>query len=216
VATARSLRQRTFATPRLSQKPPLARTNPASLHPTPPRAAPVSFLSPTVMDSQRFSRLQPVLERRLSAGGSLRHYRFRSCRSHQRGPRHCNRHRAQRRALETGADVVHFDHIDAFLSGYESFRPLSEREAEAIGALLPLVHAEFALSETDYFIRVLRSPQKAEVAYKTFLLGHANWFLTDAGKRLREHLSRWASGRPQSAARENQSVPAAVKRDVQR
>jgi len=118
--------------------------------------------------------------------------------------------------IETGADVVHFDHIDAFLSGYESFRPLSEREAEAIGALLPLVHAEFALSETDYFIRVLRSPQKAEVAYKTFLLGHANWFLTDAGKRLREHLSRWASGRPQSAARENQSVPAAVKRDVQR
>jgi Ser/Thr protein kinase RdoA (MazF antagonist) len=91
--------------------------------------------------------------------------------------------------IETSADVVHFDHIDAFLAGYESLRPLSQREAEAIGALLPLVHAEFALSETDYFIRVLHSPQKAEVAYKTFLLGHANWFLTDAGKRLREHLA---------------------------
>jgi Ser/Thr protein kinase RdoA (MazF antagonist) len=118
--------------------------------------------------------------------------------------------------IETGTDVVHFDHIDAFLAGYESLRPLSQREAEAIGALLPLVHAEFALSEADYFIRVLQSPQKAEVAYTTFLLGHANWFLTDAGKRLREHLSRWALGQRRSVAPGNQSFTAALKRNVQR
>jgi Ser/Thr protein kinase RdoA (MazF antagonist) len=120
--------------------------------------------------------------------------------------------------IETGAHVVHFDHIDAFLGGYESLRPMSRQEAEAIGTLLPLVHAEFALSETDYFIRVLKSPQKAEVAYKIFLLGHANWFLTDAGKRLREHLSRWASGQRHASGPENQSasLPAAFQQDVQR
>jgi Ser/Thr protein kinase RdoA (MazF antagonist) len=95
--------------------------------------------------------------------------------------------------IETHTDLVHYQHIDAFLAGYESLRPLSHSEASAIGALLPLVHAEFALSETDYFIRILNSPEKAEVAYKTFLLGHANWFSTGAGKRLLEHLTRWAN-----------------------
>jgi Ser/Thr protein kinase RdoA (MazF antagonist) len=94
--------------------------------------------------------------------------------------------------IETHADLVHYEHIDAFLAGYESVQPLSRAEANAISALLPLVHVEFALSETDYFIRILNSPDKAEVAYKTFLLGHANWFSTEAGKRLLEHLSRWA------------------------
>jgi Ser/Thr protein kinase RdoA (MazF antagonist) len=118
--------------------------------------------------------------------------------------------------IENDANVVHFDHIDAFLTGYESLRPLSQQEAEAIGAVLPLVHAEFALSETDYFIRVLRSPEKAEVAYKTFLLGHADWFLTDAGERLGGHLSRWAATRRRSVASDTRSVPATLKRDVQR
>jgi Ser/Thr protein kinase RdoA (MazF antagonist) len=95
--------------------------------------------------------------------------------------------------IETHTDVVHYEHIDAFLAGYESVRPQSHAEASAIGALLPLVHAEFALSETDYFVRILNSPEKAEVAYKTFLLGHANWFSTEAGERLLEHVSRWAN-----------------------
>jgi Ser/Thr protein kinase RdoA (MazF antagonist) len=108
--------------------------------------------------------------------------------------------------IDTPAEVVHYQHIDAFLAGYESVRALSQPEASAIGALLPLVHAEFALSETDYFIRILNSPEKADVAYKTFLLGHANWFSAEAGKRLMDHLSRWANEKPPEA-RKNQSAP---------
>ena len=119
--------------------------------------------------------------------------------------------------IETHTDVVHYEHIDAFLAGYESVRPLSLAEANAIGVLLPLVHAEFALSETDYFIRILNSPDKAEVAYKTFLLGHANWFSTEAGKHLLEHLSRWAKEkRTQALENSSASVAPAANREAKR
>lgn len=118
--------------------------------------------------------------------------------------------------IETHADIVHFEHIDAFLAGYESVRPLSRQEANAVGALLPLVHAEFALSETDYFIRILNSPAKAEVAYKTYLLGHASWFLTDAGKRLLEHLSRWAGQHTSAPENRATSIAAVSKPEVKR
>ena len=59
-------------------------------------------------------------------------------------------------------------------------------------ALLPLVHAEFALSEADYFLRVLKSQEKADLAYIGYFLGHARWFNSDAGKRLLNHLHSWA------------------------
>ena len=102
--------------------------------------------------------------------------------------------------IETHTDVVHYEHLDAFLAGYESVGLLSHAEATAIGALLPLVHAEFALSETDYFMRILNSPERAEVAYKTFLLGHANWFSTEVGKRLLRYLTHWANEKHPHAA----------------
>jgi Ser/Thr protein kinase RdoA (MazF antagonist) len=82
--------------------------------------------------------------------------------------------------------------IGALLAGYEELLPLSRPQAQALTALLPLVHAEFALSETDYFFGVLRSQEKADIAYIDYFLGHARWFFTDAGKRLLAHLQNWA------------------------
>jgi hypothetical protein len=38
----------------------------------------------------------------------------------------------------------------------------------ALAALLPLVHAEFALAELDYFHGVTQSPQNASLAYDTY------------------------------------------------
>jgi Ser/Thr protein kinase RdoA (MazF antagonist) len=91
---------------------------------------------------------------------------------------------------------VHMDQIQALLSGYEELRPLSRDEAEAVVALLPLVHAEFALSEADYFLRVLKSREKTDLAYSGYFLGHARWFSTDPGKRLLSHLQSWAESHP--------------------
>ncbi|MFI5097555.1 MAG: phosphotransferase enzyme family protein [Candidatus Acidiferrales bacterium] len=93
---------------------------------------------------------------------------------------------------DASRNPLHLEQIDALLSGYEEMHPLSREEAEAVAALLPLVHAEFALSEADYFLRVLKSREKADLAYIGYFLGHARWFDSDAGKRLLNHLQSLA------------------------
>jgi len=87
---------------------------------------------------------------------------------------------------------VHFDHLIALLDGYESIRPLSDEEALALAPMTALCHAEFALSEADYFLGVLHSQQKAAMAHDGWLIGHARWFKGDAGKRLLDFLGQWA------------------------
>jgi Ser/Thr protein kinase RdoA (MazF antagonist) len=98
---------------------------------------------------------------------------------------------------------VHFDHLSALLKGYESIQPLSHQEAAALAPMTALCHAEFALSEADYFLGVLHSPEKAAMAHNGWLVGHAQWFLSGAGKRLLNFLRQWAqSPRPQRAGSE--------------
>lgn len=90
--------------------------------------------------------------------------------------------------------AVHFDHLHAFLEGYESVRPPSREEAAALAPMTALCHAEFALSEADYFLGVLHSEEKARMAYDGWLVGHARWF-HDAGRELLDALRRWADVR---------------------
>ena len=99
---------------------------------------------------------------------------------------------------DASRDPFHWEQIEALLRGYEASRPLTRGEAEALPALLPLVHAEFALSEADYFIGVLKSEEKADLAYLGYFLGHARWFSTDSGKRLLHRLQVWAESHPDS------------------
>jgi Ser/Thr protein kinase RdoA (MazF antagonist) len=90
---------------------------------------------------------------------------------------------------------VHFDHLFALLDGYESVRSLSDEEAALLAPMTALCHAEFALSEADYFLGVLHSEQKASMAYDGWLVGHARWFRDAAGRRLLDVLRRWAATR---------------------
>jgi len=96
---------------------------------------------------------------------------------------------------------VHFDHLEALLAGYESVRPLSVEEAAALAPMTALCHAEFALSEADYYLGVLRSEANAPMAYDGYLVGHARWF-RGAGGRLLDALQSWAETR----ARQSQEV----------
>jgi Ser/Thr protein kinase RdoA (MazF antagonist) len=91
---------------------------------------------------------------------------------------------------------THFDHLEALLDGYESIRPLSSEEARALAPMTALCHAEFALSEADYFLGVLRSEEKAQMAYNGWLVGHARWFSSAAGRSLLDALRRRAVVRP--------------------
>ena len=89
---------------------------------------------------------------------------------------------------EQDAQIVHLDHLDALLDGYEAIAPLSYEQARALAAMLPIVHCEFALSETDYFLTILNSPEKAYLAYEGYFLGHVQWFLGEQGQKLLHHL----------------------------
>ncbi len=91
--------------------------------------------------------------------------------------------------------AVHLDHLEALLSGYESARALSDDEAAALAPMAALCHAEFALSEADYFLGVLHSEEKGPMAYGGWLVGHAQWFHSAAGKGLLSAIETWASRR---------------------
>ena len=96
--------------------------------------------------------------------------------------------------------TVHFYHLGALLEGYESVRPLSRAEAAALAPMMALCHAEFALSEADYFLGVLHSEESAAMAYDGWLVGHARWFLSGRGKSLLDALRRWAEDRQSAGA----------------
>ena len=91
--------------------------------------------------------------------------------------------------------TVHFDHLHALLDGYESVRSLSREEAAALAPMTALCHAEFALSESDYFLGVLNAQDRAPMAYDGWLVGHARWFRCAAGRKLLDAIERWVENR---------------------
>ncbi|MGA8088626.1 MAG: phosphotransferase [Terracidiphilus sp.] len=95
---------------------------------------------------------------------------------------------------------VHLEHLWAMLDRYEQIRTLSRTEAAALAPMLALCHAEFALTEADYFLGVLQSPPKARVATSDYLVGHAQWFRGPGGVKIVEPLRQWAETRQTQAA----------------
>jgi Ser/Thr protein kinase RdoA (MazF antagonist) len=96
---------------------------------------------------------------------------------------------------------VHLDDLWALLDGYERVRPVSRAEAAALAPMLALCHAEFALTEADYFLGVLHSPEKAHVATNDYLVGHARWFSGPGRKKILDPLRRWAEARERQVVR---------------
>ena len=87
---------------------------------------------------------------------------------------------------------AHLDHLEALLEGYEQVRTLSAQEAAALAPMTALCHAEFALTEADYFLGVLHSRAKTEMATEGYLVSHALWFRSAVGRRLLDAIRRWA------------------------
>jgi Ser/Thr protein kinase RdoA (MazF antagonist) len=96
---------------------------------------------------------------------------------------------------------VHLDHLFALLDGYESVRRLSDEEASALVPMTALCHAEFALSEADYYLGVLHSIANARLCTEGYLVGHARWFRGAGGDRLLHGLRRWVEARSCGSAR---------------
>lgn len=83
--------------------------------------------------------------------------------------------------------------IAALLDGYETVRPLSPAESSALPEVLAVVHLEYALSEIEYFADVVGSPELADLAYDTYLIGHARWFGEPEGSALLGYLRERAA-----------------------
>lgn len=84
--------------------------------------------------------------------------------------------------LDDGDDIGRPAIAAAVLAGYRSERPLDAAGVDDVAALLPLVHVDFALSEVEYFHAVTGHDDHADVAYHTFLRGHASWFRRHHGR----------------------------------
>ncbi len=87
-----------------------------------------------------------------------------------------------------GAAPADLGTVDALLAGYASIKSLVAADIEALAAWLPVVHADFAISETEYFAGVLDDHASADIAWDGYLLRHADWFAGPEGQRLIEHL----------------------------
>jgi len=88
----------------------------------------------------------------------------------------------------TRGPLTHPGQLNALLSGYHAVRPLTGEDLSALAAILPIVHLEFALSEADYFLTVLNSPEKTAIAWDGYFLGHARWFSSPEGRALLDQI----------------------------
>ncbi|WP_343528998.1 aminoglycoside phosphotransferase family protein [Sphingomonas sp.] len=76
----------------------------------------------------------------------------------------------------------------SLIAGYRTTALLTHDVIEAVVRLLPLVHIEFALSEIAYFAGIVGDHDAACLAWETYLLGHADWFLSAAGQGFLDRL----------------------------
>ncbi|HVI54494.1 MAG TPA: phosphotransferase [Luteibacter sp.] len=90
-------------------------------------------------------------------------------------------------------DIGRTDLALALIDGYRGIRPLAGADLVLLADLLPIVHLDFALSEVEYFEGVTRRRDHADVAYHTFLRGHAAWFTGRHGQALLDAI-RHAAG----------------------
>jgi len=91
----------------------------------------------------------------------------------------------------TGKAEADLDAVGALLDGYRSAAPLDAAGLAALTEVLPVVHLEYALSETEYFADVVHSPGNVILAYDGYLVGHTRWFEGPEGSALLDHLRRW-------------------------
>jgi Ser/Thr protein kinase RdoA (MazF antagonist) len=81
-------------------------------------------------------------------------------------------------------DIGRADLALALIDGYRGVCPLTVDDLDLLADLLPIVHLDFALSEVEYFEGVTCRRDHADVAYHTFLRGHADWFRQAHGQAL--------------------------------
>jgi Ser/Thr protein kinase RdoA (MazF antagonist) len=85
-------------------------------------------------------------------------------------------------------DAYDLRHAALLIGAYAEQQPLTEAERRAFTDVLAACQFEYGISFLDYYWGIERDREKADWAWDTFVLGHAEWWQSDAGLRVREQL----------------------------
>ncbi len=80
------------------------------------------------------------------------------------------------------------DHARILVEAYHGRAPLTAIERELLSDVLAVCQFEYGVSFLDYYWGVERDVEKADWAWKTFVLGHAEWWQGEAGRGARRSL----------------------------
>jgi Ser/Thr protein kinase RdoA (MazF antagonist) len=85
-------------------------------------------------------------------------------------------------------DAFDLEHARILVEAYHGHMPLTGTERELLTDVLAACQFEYGISFLDYYWGVERDAEKADWAWKTFVLGHAEWWQSEAGRDARDSL----------------------------
>ena len=80
------------------------------------------------------------------------------------------------------------------VEAYHAARRSPAAERTALPDVLAACQFEYGISFLDYYWGVERDREKADWAWHTFVLGHARWWQTPAGRAASREIERIAAG----------------------
>ena len=94
--------------------------------------------------------------------------------------------------ISAGDDTA-FDlrRAELLVSSYAAETPLEPAERAAFADVLAVCQFEYGISFLDYYWGVERDREKADWAWTTFVLGHARWWGSPAGRAAAEAIREW-------------------------
>ncbi len=94
--------------------------------------------------------------------------------------------------ISAGDDTAFDLHRARLLVGsYDAESPLEPAERAAFADVLCVCQFEYGISFLDYYWGVERDREKADWAWTTFVLGHARWWGSPAGRAVAERIRDW-------------------------
>ena len=95
--------------------------------------------------------------------------------------------------ISAGDDTA-FDlrHAAALIGAYDAVAPLTPAERAAFADVLQACQFEYGISFLDYYWGVEQDREKADWAWDTFVLGHARWWESGAGRDAHAAVARIA------------------------
>ena len=102
--------------------------------------------------------------------------------------------------ISEGDDQAYdLEHARLLIEAYDDQSRISAAERAAFADILAACQFEYGISFLDYYWGIERDAEKADWAWETFVLGHALWWQSEAGRRARGGIEAICEGLPTPA-----------------